>query len=94
VGSVRLAGVDELRATLVLSASDALPGVAMQISGVPSFAFAEWQPLRPEVEWGWGPVRRRAVYVRFRDAGGLVSEPLVLSPDGGSAWLPLIGSAN
>lgn len=90
VGSARIAANDGLRATLLLSATDALPDLAMQLSPLPDFAFAEWQPFRPAADWGWGPVRRRIVYVRFRDASGLVSAPLALSPDGATLWLPLV----
>ena len=90
VGGARIAANDELSATLLLSATDALPGVEMQISALPDFGLAAWQPFRAAVAWGWGPVRRRVVYVRFRDASGLVSAPIRRSPDGGEIRLPLV----
>lgn len=89
-GSARVVSDDGIVASLVLSATDNLPRVEMQISASRTFAGASWRPIAPEATWAWGPTRRRVLYIRFRDAGGLISDPITVGAAGWRVWLPVV----
>jgi hypothetical protein len=89
-GSAALLGADALGATLAISVTDAHPPLSVQISQRADFAGAGWQPLRPVLPWTWQREGPRQLFVRFRDAGGNISEALQVTP----AWriyLPVVG---
>lgn len=52
-GSATLVTSNDLKATLALSATDAHPPIAVQISTRADFDVAVWQPLHPQMEWNW-----------------------------------------
>jgi len=50
----------------------------VQLSTTPDFATAAWLPLVPEIRWRWEAGETRQLFVRVRDATGLVSEPMAV----------------
>lgn len=105
-GHAHLTNVNELSATLVISATDAQLPISMQISSDPTFAGANWQRLRTQLDWEWpGDVitsqedtakdrttNAPELYVRFRDAEGQVSAPVRVKLLAEQLYLPLIAS--
>lgn len=88
--SVRALASDGRGVLLRTSASDAQGPVQMQISQRADFSAANWQPLRSSRFWVWQVGLEQVVYLRFRDATGLISEPLRVSNPGRIIYLPLI----
>jgi hypothetical protein len=73
--------------------------IDMQISPDNTFERVPWLPLRPRMGWAWNPAsaddpRRHheapELYIRFRDASGRLSEPLLVPEDTRNTWLPLV----
>jgi hypothetical protein len=87
-GTAAWAEIGTLTATLTISATDLQQPISMQISATPDFADAEWQPLRASVDWSLGAGKPSA-YVRFRDSGGQVSDPLHVAVPDQKTYLPL-----
>ncbi|WP_322822328.1 LamG-like jellyroll fold domain-containing protein [Chloroflexus sp.] len=50
----------------------------VQLSNIPDFTTAAWLPLVPEIRWRWDTGETRQLFVRVRDAKGLVSEPIAV----------------
>ncbi len=61
---------------LTINATDRDTPVEMQLSATPDFTDAPWLPLLPEVRWRWDETELPRLFVRFRDATGLTSEPV------------------
>jgi murein DD-endopeptidase MepM/ murein hydrolase activator NlpD len=57
--------------------------VELQLSTEQDFAAAVWEPFSEVRVWNWAEGARREVWVRFRDARGRVSAPLLVGPDRG-----------
>jgi hypothetical protein len=75
------------------------PPIDMQISPDNAFEQAPWLPLRPRMGWAWNPAsaddpRRQneapELYIRFRDASGRLSEPLLIPEATWRISLPLV----
>lgn len=83
-GDAELASSTDLTATLAISATDIHQPVEMQISQYEDFERAQWEPVRETIRWIWYPDTLQSgpptLYVRFRDAGGLLSDSITLSP--------------
>jgi murein DD-endopeptidase MepM/ murein hydrolase activator NlpD len=95
-GEAAFASSNELTATLAISATDQQQPIMMQISTRQSFFGAPWRPLETMVVWHWKGTQasepsaeRPALYVRFRDAGGQLSEPVRVTTPFGRVYLPL-----
>jgi hypothetical protein len=88
-GTADWATIGTLTATLSISATDMHQPIAMQVSAAPDFADAEWQPLQASVAWPLNDSEPSA-YVRFRDSGGQVSEPLHVAAPAHAVYLPLL----
>ncbi len=85
-GHAQIRTRDAMGATLVVSATDTHMPIEMQLSQSKDFVGAVWEPLRnnPRWIWDWDMVKKRdekelVLYVRFRDAQGTLSAPLVLA---------------
>jgi hypothetical protein len=96
-GEAVFASNNQLTATLAISATDQQQPVMMQISTRQSFFGAPWRPLKAMVVWHWKGAQtntlsgeRPALYVRFRDAGGQLSEPVRVTTPFGQVYLPLL----
>lgn len=88
--SVNIRDINDLGATLVLSATDANQPLAMALSAYPSPSFKQWEPFSVERQWQWNPITARRVYVWFRDANGNERGPIVAGPELFRAYLPRI----
>jgi murein DD-endopeptidase MepM/ murein hydrolase activator NlpD len=93
-GAARAIASDGRGVLLRISASDAQGPVQVQISQQQDFSDAHWQPLRASRFWIWQAAREPVAYLRFRDATGLVSEPLRVAAPGRITYLPLIQTIN
>jgi hypothetical protein len=96
-GEAVFASSNELTATLAISATDQQQPIMMQISTRRSFFGAPWRPLETAVVWHWKGAQdnepsaeQPELYVRFRDAGGQLSEPIRVTTPFGRAYLPLL----
>jgi murein DD-endopeptidase MepM/ murein hydrolase activator NlpD len=97
-GEAVFASNNELTATLTISATDQQQPIMMQVSTRQSFFGAPWRPLEPTVIWHWkgstqddeASIERPALYVRFRDAGGQLSEPVRVTTPFKQVYLPLL----
>jgi murein DD-endopeptidase MepM/ murein hydrolase activator NlpD len=96
-GTAQFAELSNLRATLQISATDQQPPIEMQISATPDFHDVDWEPLNESIAWRW-PTRLTdaelalipELYVRFRDADGMVSEPQRVSTPTRQVYLPFV----
>lgn len=68
--------MEDAAVQLTINATDRDLPIEMQFSATPSFADAPWLPLLPEVRWRWDETELLRLFVRFRDAAGLTSEPI------------------
>jgi hypothetical protein len=98
-GAASITAYSPLTATLAISATDMQPPIDMQISPDNAFEQAPWLPLRPRMGWAWNPAsaddpRRQneapELYIRFRDASGRLSEPLLIPEATWRISLPLV----
>ncbi|HEU5097893.1 MAG TPA: peptidoglycan DD-metalloendopeptidase family protein [Roseiflexaceae bacterium] len=86
-----LEAVASLGATLTLTQTDPGPSGAAQLSATPDFASAGWQSLPLRQAWIWPAAGPRVVWVRFRDADGVVGPAQPIGPDVRRVYLPLGG---
>lgn len=95
-GSATFDSISELTATLTISATDAHPPIMLQVGTDPTFANAEWLPLQANLEWTWQPPLTDVqetippLYVRFQDAAGLISSPVLVTAPARRIFLPLL----
>lgn len=85
---VTLSDSSDVDATLVFSATDGM--LDMQAGATLDFGGAEWQPLPRRLRWSWLPGAPRVVWVRFRDADGLIGAPQAIGPDARRVFLPFL----
>jgi hypothetical protein len=87
--SIRLEGLSDVGATLVMTPTDLGALGEAQISAMPDFAGAPWQPLPLRQPWLWPASSPRIAWVRFRDAAGAIGSTQVIGPDARRLYLPL-----
>lgn len=98
-GNAAFQSINAITATLSISATDRQPPISMQVSTDQSFAQAEWMPLETVMEWAWQPPLTDStdiptLYVRFQDATGLISEPVLVADPNRQLFLPMIVQAD
>ncbi|MGC8800130.1 MAG: LamG-like jellyroll fold domain-containing protein [Chloroflexus sp.] len=82
--------IDQVTVRLHFNVHDAELPVEMQFSTQPDFADTPWLPLFPEVRWRWSESDVPRLFVRFRDATGLVSVPREITLRH-QVFIPLVG---
>lgn len=73
-----------------INATDHHLPIDMQFSDTPTFDEAPWLPLLPEVRWRWDGTELPRLFMRFRDATGLPSEPVEIERQY-QVFVPLVG---
>ncbi len=80
-----------MTATLAFSVTSGAAPLMVQVSSAADFAGAAWQPLGSPFVWQWPwPGAPEIIYVRFRDADGVVSQPQLIGRAVQTVWLPLV----
>ena len=87
---ISLDNLTDRGATLAITQASTTITLEGQISAAPDFADAAWQPLPLRVPWRWPANRPRVAWVRFRDSGGAIGQPIAVGPDIRRTWLPFI----
>ncbi|MCX7859355.1 MAG: peptidoglycan DD-metalloendopeptidase family protein [Chloroflexus sp.] len=87
---LRTEWTDHATARLSIHAIDRDPPIEMQFSATPVFDGSPWLPLLPEVGWRWDETELPRLFVRFRDATGLMSEPIEVAPQY-QVFVPVVG---
>lgn len=76
-------------ATIALTLTHGFAPLQMQVSAMPDFAGAVWEPLSATKEWSWIPGAPQVAYVRIRDGRGAITGPFMVGSDVRKLYLPL-----
>ncbi len=91
-GTATILDQSTIGSTVAISVTDLHQPVDMQMSQTGDFAEATWEPARDTIRWLWYPPHGNlpSLYVRFRDAGGNVSEPVQVVRRGETIFMPFV----
>ncbi|WP_298818324.1 LamG-like jellyroll fold domain-containing protein [Chloroflexus sp.] len=87
---VHTAQIEDDLISIQITAFDQHQPLEMQFSATPDFADATWIPFLPEVRWRWGETETRRLFVRLRDATGLVTEPIAINAPTHAVFVPFL----
>ncbi|NJN14870.1 MAG: peptidoglycan DD-metalloendopeptidase family protein [Oscillochloris sp.] len=88
--SVDLTALNASRAMLIVNAEGDQAALEMQISASPVFREAQWHPLIRRSYWMWAPDQPQQLYIRLRDANGIIGPTVVASTLDHSLHLPYL----
>ncbi|MEF3275365.1 MAG: peptidoglycan DD-metalloendopeptidase family protein [Chloroflexus sp.] len=82
--------LEDAAVSIRMTASDQNLPLEMQFSTRPEFTDAVWLPLLPEVRWRWDETEDQLLFMRVRDATGMITEPIVVRAPTSTVFIPFI----